>query len=845
MTAPQLAAEQAAREEFVDELKPGTKLLQGQYTITRFINSGGFGITYLAKDSLDRDVVIKECFPGNFCRRSDTIVGARSRAHQAEFRSIVKLFVQEARSLAKLAHPNIVGVHQVFEDNDTAYMAIDFIDGRDLLDMIEDPTIEMTPSKIVSMTHKLLAAVGFIHDSGILHRDISPDNILINKKGEPILIDFGAAREEATRASRALSALRVVKDGYSPQEFYIAGSEQGPWSDLYALAATLYHTITGEPPANSQVRLAAIAEGNSDPYEALAGRFTGYPLGFLDAIDKALNAVPRRRIQNAGEWLEMLANPSQQIRNADPLVAVSRLLSEQTLESEVQVVLPEPQVSEPEVTSAPAARQPEPAAAPEPAGEPEIRNDAGAEAAAAPVAQAPVQPTRISSKPQPQPLPPARGGSGRGLLMGLSAVAVLAVLGYFVLGMDAADTRVTPSVPAPETTSPTAPAPVEEASVAPVAEPVPAVTEAAEAEATDAPLPQETSAGTGISANATEEPQAPVDAAAETPAAAASTDPAEVASAPSANDAPTEPAPVATAVEDRAETVAAAAALDGAADAPVAEPAEPAVAVAEPVVAATEPAPVEPAATAAPAETEAPVAEVDAAAEATTTAEGESTAVETATAEPPAAEVPVADPAVPAEAQVALAVWDVTVPFEAHVRTIGGVNYATIRAVDETADFSIAGDWIREGTTIFSVNGNPVSPSQNVGALILRNLTVERDGMARASVRIKLPGDSQYNRVQLAVPVLRRVSLAGGLVTEARFEGDRWRVVVKATGSAPTTLREGDVILSETLTGTALVHADSLEDAVGRLASEGETVAQFEIERGGAKSSATYALATK
>ena len=89
------------------------------------------------------------------------------------------------------------------------------------------------------------------------------------------------------------------------------------------------------------------------------------------------------------------------------------------------------------------------------------------------------------------------------------------------------------------------------------------------------------------------------------------------------------------------------------------------------------------------------------------------------------------------------------------------------------------------------------------------------------------------------------MSLAGGLVTEARVEGDRWSVVVKATGSAPTTLREGDVILSETLTGIALVHADSLEDAVGKLANDGETVAQFEIERGGVKASATYALATQ
>ena len=243
-------------EDLVDELQPGTKLLKGQYTITRYLNSGGFGITYLAKDSLDRNVVIKECFPSSFCRRSKALVAARSRAHTAELRSVVQLFVREARNLSKIVHPNIVAVHQVFEDNGTAYMAIDFIDGLDLQQVIDGAGAMPSPQQIVSMTEKLLHAVGFIHDNDMLHRDISPDNVLIDKNGEPVLIDFGAAREQASQKSRAMSALRVVKDGYSPQEFYIAGSEQGPWSDLYALGATLYHLICGEAPVNGQARLA-------------------------------------------------------------------------------------------------------------------------------------------------------------------------------------------------------------------------------------------------------------------------------------------------------------------------------------------------------------------------------------------------------------------------------------------------------------------------------------------------------------------------------------------------------------------------------------------------------------
>jgi hypothetical protein len=309
--AQQKAAEAPAEEleDLVDELQPGTKLLKGQYTITRYLNSGGFGITYLAKDSLDRNVVIKECFPQSFCRRSKTVVAARSRAHTAELRSVVQLFVREARNLAKIVHPNIVAVHQVFEDNGTAYMAIDYIDGLDLQQIIDGQGRMPTAEEIVVLTDKLLLAVGFIHQNDMLHRDISPDNVLISHLGEPILIDFGAAREEASQKSRAMSALRVVKDGYSPQEFYIAGSEQGPWSDLYALGATLYHLISGEAPVNGQARLAALAEERSDPYEPLDGRFPGYPPGFLRAIDIALNTLPKQRVQSAAEWRAMFIAP--------------------------------------------------------------------------------------------------------------------------------------------------------------------------------------------------------------------------------------------------------------------------------------------------------------------------------------------------------------------------------------------------------------------------------------------------------------------------------------------------------------------------------------------------------
>ena len=296
-------------EPKIEGLQPGAKLLRGQYEILRFLSNGGFGITYLARDSLDRDVVIKECFPGALCQRNGDLVEAIDPGHKEDLRAIIDLFIQEARNHARLVHPNIVDVHQVFEDNDTAYIAMDFIQGCDLLDYVENSENKAGPDFIVQVTEKMLSAVSFIHQSGMLHRDISPDNILIDENGDPVLIDFGAAREQAAHQSAALLTLRVIKDGYSPHEFYVRGAEQGPSSDLYVLAATLYHAISGERPIDGQTRLNAFNNGQDDPYAPLAGRFEGYPEGFLEAIDKAMEVHATDRLQTALDWLRMFRGP--------------------------------------------------------------------------------------------------------------------------------------------------------------------------------------------------------------------------------------------------------------------------------------------------------------------------------------------------------------------------------------------------------------------------------------------------------------------------------------------------------------------------------------------------------
>ncbi|MDA8586029.1 serine/threonine protein kinase [Rhodobacteraceae bacterium] len=310
--------------EITNELPAGTKLMYGQYTIEQYLNSGGFGITYLARDSLNRYVVIKECFPNSFCRRSQQIVRADSPDHSKELLQIVKLFTQEALSLARVEHQNIVGVHQVFEENQTAYMALDFIPGRDLQEIALIKNIKLTPVQVTSILVKLLDAIGHVHKNGLLHRDISPDNIIVRDDGEPVLIDFGAAREQSTRATRLLSAMRIVKDGYSPQEFYVADSNQSPSCDLYSLAATFYHIITGERPPDAQMRITAIASQEPDPYRPLIDYDVEFDATFCAVLDQALAVLPRDRVQTADEWLNALGHK-----------ATRRRISKRVLEPEV------------------------------------------------------------------------------------------------------------------------------------------------------------------------------------------------------------------------------------------------------------------------------------------------------------------------------------------------------------------------------------------------------------------------------------------------------------------------------------------------------------------------------
>ena len=321
----------AEAESIID----GTELLNGQFLIKSRLRSGGFGITYVARDSLDRQVVIKECFPGELCKRVGVTVQPVSSKLSMQFNAIKNQFIREARQMAQLVHPNIVAVHQVFEENNTAYMALDQIDGIDLVTLVESEPERITNSLLRSVMRQSLKAINFIHGKGLLHRDIAPDNIMVDSKGHLTLIDFGAAREYN---SENKSTVIAVKDGYSPYEFYQPDGTHGFHSDLYSLAATLYYLAVGAPPPSSEERMEAIKAGEPDPYVPLATRkndlITRKDKQIFATVDRALSMDNDERYDSVAAWAKDLV-AQQQMASPNKLMTVGSPI----LESEIAQIV--------------------------------------------------------------------------------------------------------------------------------------------------------------------------------------------------------------------------------------------------------------------------------------------------------------------------------------------------------------------------------------------------------------------------------------------------------------------------------------------------------------------------
>ena len=283
-------------------LNIGTRLLRGQYEIEAYLASGGFAVTYLARDSLARLVVLKECFPGELCaRRGDDVIPAPGVDGRV-VRSLLARFIEEARRLAKLDHPNVVRVHQVFEENNTAYMAMDYVEGTELLDISDSAPERLTRELMLSMLEDTLTGIDYVHERGLLHRDIAPDNILLDAKDRLTLIDFGGARER-TANQDGTTLMMAVKEGYSPHEFYVADGDEGPWSDLYSVAATFYRLITGIAPPDGLDRLRAVEAGQPDPYVPLTRGTWPHAYRVQNLIDRGMALRTDLRPASAREWL--------------------------------------------------------------------------------------------------------------------------------------------------------------------------------------------------------------------------------------------------------------------------------------------------------------------------------------------------------------------------------------------------------------------------------------------------------------------------------------------------------------------------------------------------------------
>ena len=228
-----------------EQLPIGAELV-GDYRIDSVLGHGGFGITYKAWHlALETYVAVKEYFPSEFAKRDATLSLHPATPKSAEmFEWGRKRFLDEARTLEKVRHPSIVRVRHVFEALNTAYMVLEYEDGQSLKHWLEDLGRSPSQAELDGIVSPLLDALEEMHAANFIHRDIAPDNIIIRPDGTPVLLDFGAARQAIAEETKTLTG--IVKAGYSPPEQYLTrASQQGPWTDIYALAATLYRAVVG------------------------------------------------------------------------------------------------------------------------------------------------------------------------------------------------------------------------------------------------------------------------------------------------------------------------------------------------------------------------------------------------------------------------------------------------------------------------------------------------------------------------------------------------------------------------------------------------------------------------
>ena len=293
-----------------DTLQQGSTV--GCYEIEEVLGRGGFAVTYLAIDrNLDLYVAIKEYLPREIITRNNTgDVHPRESEFAEDYKIGLENFAREAKTLALFKHPNIVRVHQVLHENNTAYMVMDYEHGQELAEVLETrkslPEEELRP-----ILKPVLDAVAEIHQQGYVHRDIKPSNIYLRDNGTPVLLDFGAARYTMSETTQQLTA--VVTVGYTPIEQYnVSDADQGPWTDMYALSAVLYEAVTGSMPVDSVTRASTTLTDAADPLVPVRNKSL-HPCSddFYQAIDWGLKMDPLQRPRSVSEWNAVLDGQPQ------------------------------------------------------------------------------------------------------------------------------------------------------------------------------------------------------------------------------------------------------------------------------------------------------------------------------------------------------------------------------------------------------------------------------------------------------------------------------------------------------------------------------------------------------
>ncbi len=233
------------------------EILAGRYLIGRMLGRGGFGITYLAYDvPQKRKVAVKEYLPEGLAVRNpgQNTLTVYTGEKEELFRKGSDKFFEEAKMVSRFnGNPNIVSVYEFFRDHNTAYFAMEYLDGMDLKKYVSAHGGRLSQEEAIEILLPVINALTVVHSTGVLHRDISPDNIFITSTGESKLLDFGAAKQVIGESGKSVSV--VVKQGFAPVEQYQTRGKFGPWSDIYALCATMYYALTGKVPIPAMDRM--------------------------------------------------------------------------------------------------------------------------------------------------------------------------------------------------------------------------------------------------------------------------------------------------------------------------------------------------------------------------------------------------------------------------------------------------------------------------------------------------------------------------------------------------------------------------------------------------------------